>query len=160
MKVIFLDIDGVLTSKASAMVQALDRGGLLLMPHPVHVAVLNAIILTVDARVVISSTWRRHYQEMLEELQKAGLKGEILGATPYLPGEQRGTEIQAWLNEHPEVESFVILDDDVDMGDLREYLVKTDTQDGLLATHIPEVFKVFMRTRERSICNEGQDRHS
>ena len=57
---------------------------------------------------------------------------EILGRTPYL-GTKRGVEIQHWLdeNEDKNIESFVILDDDMDMEHLMEYGVFTDTDIGL-----------------------------
>lgn len=57
---------------------------------------------------------------------------EVLGKTPYL-GTKRGIEIQQWLddNEDKNIESFVILDDDMDMEHLMEHGVFTDTDIGL-----------------------------
>jgi hypothetical protein len=38
----------------------------------------------------------------------------IFDVTPNLPGGFRGDEVQAWLDEHPEVMRYAIVDDDVD----------------------------------------------
>lgn len=57
---------------------------------------------------------------------KRNLPGEVIDITPYCARIQvdesyesveRGYEIEEWLNKHPEVENYVILDDDDDMLD-------------------------------------------
>jgi hypothetical protein len=40
-------------------------------------------------------------------------------------------EIQSWLNSHPEVSAFVIVDDDEDMAHLMPKLVKTSWHSGM-----------------------------
>ena len=57
---------------------------------------------------------------------------EILGRTKKL-GTKRGKEIQDWLdeNEDKNIESFVFLDDGMDMEHLTEYAVFTDVNIGL-----------------------------
>lgn len=42
----------------------------------------------------------------------------------------REFEIQMYLDSHPEIENFLIFDDDLDMGELRDHLIKTDTTVG------------------------------
>lgn len=65
--------------------------------------------------IVVSSSWRTadNYQECLKN---GGLRDSIriLGRTP-LPssGRSRGAEITQWLDEHPDVENYVILDDEM-----------------------------------------------
>ena len=44
---------------------------------------------------------------------------------------ERGMEIAEWLKGHPEVTSFVILDDCSDMAELKHRLVLTNPIDGL-----------------------------
>ena len=51
--------------------------------------------------------------------------------TPLTNGMSRGREIQLWLQQHPEVDSFVILDDDADMDNLIDRLVQTEIETGL-----------------------------
>ena len=64
----------------------------------------------------MTSTWRLddNYKECLIN---GGLrKGiEVLGRTPRFSGQPRGTEIKAYLDEHPEILYYVIVDDEADM---------------------------------------------
>lgn len=99
------------------------------------VAWLNKICRDFNAKVVVTSTWRGR-DDYKECLTRAGFKGEILGRTPWL-GTQRGQEIFVWINreENAEimknVEDFIILDDDADMGIYMNSLIQTDTFRGL-----------------------------
>jgi len=64
-------------------------------------------------------------------LHAHGFTGRVVDKTPTLaPGADRGEEIAAWLAEHG-VGGFVIIDDHVDMGELRSHLVQTDPARGL-----------------------------
>ena len=86
-----------------------------------------------NCKLVLSSTWRNgHYVETINALYNSGLSRDIkfIGKTPYL-GTERGEEIAAFLREHPEITSFVILDDDRDMGKLINHLVQTDIDAGI-----------------------------
>lgn len=76
--------------------------------------------------IVVTSTWR-FGQNYAKCLVNGGLRNgiQIVGRTPYL-GTKRGEEIKAWLNEHPEVENYIIFDDDADMGDILDHLVQCD----------------------------------
>lgn len=62
-----------------------------------------------------------------------GLRGRIVGMTPRLddPGDTRGTEIAAWIQQNCWSGPIVILDDDSDMGDLIGFLVQTSFEKGL-----------------------------
>ena len=119
MKVIFLDIDGVL----NVIPQGHDAfGGIF---HSDFVDNLKRIIDETDAKIVISSSWRHSgLQKMLDMWEFRNLPGEVIGVTPDLyrfldfEGERtmvRGDEIQAVLNIHQEITHYVILDDDTDM---------------------------------------------
>jgi HAD domain in Swiss Army Knife RNA repair proteins len=124
-RVIFLDIDGVL-----APIRRWDRYGDL---DPACIQVLNEIVTRGGADVVVSSTWR--YGKTVAELQAMldaeGFTGLVLDKTPTgAPGADRGEEIAAWLTEHA-VSGYVILDDHVDMGQLRPRLVQTQPAQGL-----------------------------
>ena len=55
----------------------------------------------------------------------------IIGMTECIGG-LRGDEIKSYMNEHPEVENYVIIDDDSDMCDYQLFnFVQTDTCDGI-----------------------------
>lgn len=77
--------------------------------------------------IVVTSTWRceDNYKDCLVN---GGLWEDvkILGRTPYVLNGERGDEIQKYLEEHPDVENFLIFDDDSDMGVLYDHLIKTN----------------------------------
>lgn len=115
MKVIFLDIDGVL----NVIPQGHDAHGGIFHPHLVDN--LRHIIDSTDAKIVISSSWRHSgLQAMLDMWSDRKLPGEIIGITGYRKdldcfSKQRGTEVQEYVDKHPEIDTYVILDDDGDM---------------------------------------------
>ena len=127
MKIIFLDIDGVLN-----YIEAWDRpeneGKGSKVWDPDCVNELNRIIKETDAKIVLSSTWRLYPDHENLVYNEMGIKGEFIGKTPDLPSSYyRGHEIQRWLdnNENMNVEKFVILDDDSDMDHLIDFLIQT-----------------------------------
>lgn len=94
---------------------------------------LNKLCLENNAKIVVTSTWRRE-ENYKECLYNGGLNRniEILGKTDDL-GTLRGYEIQKWLddNKNLEIKNFVILDDENNMANLEEKLVQTDTYIGI-----------------------------
>lgn len=134
MKIIFLDIDGVLNTIS-------NWGGRLIEKRftPACINALNRITEYTGAKIVISSSWKNimGYQELSDLLHFVGIKGEIIGKTPLvkLSGGRRGEEIERFLYEYRksefDVSSFVILDDNTDMGDLMEHLVWCSPETGL-----------------------------
>ena len=82
------------------------------------VDILNNIIEITEAEIVISSDWKRHttLDGMCEFYQKQGIKKLPLDYTTWLPGastyhEQRATEINAWLEQHPKTAQWAAVDD-------------------------------------------------
>jgi hypothetical protein len=121
MKIIFLDIDGVL----NVIPQGHDEWGGIFHKH--FVDNLKWIIEETNAKIVISSSWRfSGLQSMIDMWKERKYPGEIIDITPWnLPNVnpklgfyqrlERGHEIEDWLNRHPNVTNYVILDDDSDM---------------------------------------------
>ena len=122
MKVIFLDIDGVL----NVISQGHDEFGSLFHKH--FEDNLRRIIEQTGAKIVISSTWRMSGLEKMQAMWKhRDLAGEVIDVSPdctqlvtygtfeYYDAVERGHEIQDWLDKHPEVTNYVITDDDADM---------------------------------------------
>lgn len=160
MRVIFLDIDGVVNTLMISRepigkgLGRIKRGEFyfdLCSPSDGRVSNTQAVLWLEkicrdnDCKLVLSSTWRNgHYTEAINALYNSGLSRDIkfIGKTPYL-GTERGEEIAAFLRGHPEITSFVILDDDSDMGDLIEHLVKTDVYTGINMTTVMQVAKKF-----------------
>lgn len=141
MKVIFLDIDGVLNNQI--MYEDREdiigtRGGRLSRKC---IGLLNDLTDATGAKIVVSSTWRID-EDVEDYLKEAGVTGEIIGKTPVLRDRfsLRGNEIHAWIVQNEELlgESydkywrFIILDDDSDMlWWHRENFFHTDAYAGL-----------------------------
>lgn len=140
MKVIFLDFDGVMNTAKHC-----SKPGYWKDPCDTpHVEVLNTIIERTGAKVVISSVWRMDgIDNCRMYLGNKGFKGEIIGTTPVdsKNGDTRGHEIQEWMDTHPGVEKFVVLDDDTDMTGVERWFVHIDRTTGLTEDHIPLVLK-------------------
>lgn len=133
--VLFLDVDGCLnTTRTAGAWSRLGWHGAL---EPKLVARVAALVDRTNARVVLSSTWR---------ISSAGLAGTALAfeyvgwknarrvmtdQTPRFPGLPRGDEISWWLRNAEHAGPFCILDDDVDMGALANWLVQTDPNVGV-----------------------------
>ena len=138
-RVIFLDIDGVL-----APIRRWDRYGDL---DRACIRVLNEIVAGAGAEVVISSTWRhgKTVAELREMLEAEGFIGCVIGKTPTgVPGADRGDEVAAWLAEHA-VESYVIIDDHGNMGELRTQLILTHPARGLQPADAPRAIEILKR---------------
>ncbi len=132
MKVIFLDIDGVLNC---ANTKQRHRGFIGIDPY--MALIFCRIPEATGAKVVISSSWR-HFKGGLEEIEKQVCK--FIDITPTLRGEIRGEEIEAWLKQHPEVEKYAILDDDSNfLPD--QPLFKTEWKLGLTEEMVNRVIK-------------------
>ena len=128
-----------------APIRQWDRYGDL---DPTCIEVLNEIVARGDADVVVSSTWR--YGKTVAELQTMldaeGFRGRVLDKTPVgPPGASRGEEIASWLAEHA-VAGYVIIDDHVDMGELRSHLVLTHPAHGLKPADAPRAIATLMRS--------------
>ena len=164
MKVIFLDFDGVLNGAdwlrktQNGNVDPAGYAHYINNPcDPELVSRLNRIVATTNAKIVISSSWRIGYTlaALRGFLKKAGFEHphSIYDRTPRLNGadDQRGDEIQAWLDRYIEtekhhVETYVILDDDSDMKHLKHKLVQTNTLVGLQDEHVDRAIAILMET--------------
>ena len=106
MKVVFLDIDGVLNCKRTPNPRK--------FPFIVDAVLrrrLERLLRVTGAQVVLSSSWR---------FDPAGIFSANYYGVPYsdtipdLPDQPRCDEILAWLREHPEVERYIVIDDEDD----------------------------------------------
>ena len=151
MKVIFLDIDGVLNTKDWDCEMSTD------CPHdkygvsfdPAAVDNLAHIISQTGAEIVISSSWKFYGLQRLREMwHDRNLPGTILDITPNSVSDEmllnanldemelgayRGSEIKEWLlKHHSEVSQYVIIDDYDDMLSEQEcHLVITNSDTGI-----------------------------
>lgn len=133
-KVIFLDVDGVLNSHRTIR---RTTGGYIFVGNK-QMKRLKHIINKTGAKVVLSSDWRYDrddpkyngdFLDLKKELLKYGIR--FYGFTPELPSAHRGMEIDCWLKEHDEVSNFVILDDRADIEPNKDHWVQTTMSRGL-----------------------------
>ena len=105
MKILFLDIDGVICMG--------NHPDLLDVPQ---LLTLQFLVKETDCKIVLSSDWRRKEAWLQMAREQMGFFGlEILDITPIrLSRDLRWLEIREWLNDHKDIENFAILDDDVD----------------------------------------------
>jgi hypothetical protein len=144
MKVLFLDIDGVLNNMYS-MVQYKAH----LWPPLVYK--LNEISNSdTDVKVVVSSSWRILFSDydLKVLLGRAGWSRSdlIIGTTPRASRDDntRGNEIQKWLDAHPEVTHYAIVDDDSDMLESQmPHFVNTTYELGLIDSDVKKIKKIL-----------------
>ena len=94
------------------------------------------LVAETGALVVLSSTWRL-IDESVATLRAAGILDHAHPdwRTGY-HGSHRGQQIAEWLEHHPEVTHYVILDDDSDMlPEQVPHFVQTRFETGLLDHH-------------------------
>lgn len=123
MKVIFLDFNGVLDTWSE--MDKIDYDNLQR---------LKWIISETDAKVVLTTSNKRSFVTtgimnpimimLTTRLMEEGI--DVIGFTPNADTRER--EIMLYLYEHPEVENYVIIDDDYEMESLKEHLVKLPCQ--------------------------------
>lgn len=140
MNVVFLDFDGVVNTPMWQMYKGKlvcryawpDDGK---VNNWQAVQWLSEFCIRHNYSIVISSTWRSDGIEKCEEYLKAGGLREgikVIGVTPISKNRRRGDEIHTWLELHPDVTGFIILDDDSDMDPYLDKLVKCNPNVGFL----------------------------
>lgn len=113
-KVIFLDIDGVLCT-----LRAQYAYGERLLMESWDITCCQMIRRLCAANgygIVVSSVWRRHESTRLY-LSMYGLIDYVHEdwRTPLIKGNRfRGIEVREWLQKHPKVQEYIIVDDDQD----------------------------------------------
>jgi hypothetical protein len=147
-KVLFLDIDGVLNSEEFYK-NEFKSGNKTSRFDSASVLIAKKIIEEYSLEIVISSTWRFGAIDMLmHELQKNKLIKYLHNDwfTPVIHPAHRGTEIKYWLDIHPEVTDYIIIDDDDNiLEEQKNNFVKTCIQRGLKTEHYNRVRAIFSK---------------
>lgn len=127
--VVFLDIDRVCNHAASRRRLWAER--IEVEPEKLKRAMISTLVPELVARVqrvcdeagaavVVVSGWRRRMSlaELTEALRGVGLGAPVLGFIPEVPsavapvgGDARAAGARAWLDAHPEVTRWVVIDD-------------------------------------------------
>jgi len=151
--ILFLDIDGVLNSTESILRNKTNQTFI-----PEAISALNEIVDATDCAVVLSSTWREPVQwaKLPSIFERNGLTGvyqRIIGRTPLFDpsdGATREDEIDAWLHHHEAQANtpIAILDDESFEGQLRKYLVRTETDRGLTRSQVAPAVALLQTPRK------------
>ncbi len=161
-KVIFLDIDGVLNSDfwEENHQKEISDGTLI---DQEKIKLLAQLVEITNAEIVLHSGWRFWFEDdctpsrpeaekLLHLLADAGLK--IAGMTPDLTTEEirrtkkfslvKADEIMLWLKTHPDVKSWVVLDDLILHNEIIvRHQVKTDQRTGLTLEDIMKAKRIL-----------------
>ena len=151
MKVIFLDFDGVLNSEK--YIRSCGHYGVAIDSS--RMVLLKQIVDATDAVIVLSTSWREHWDSNKYYCDETGLEInsifnefglEIFSKTPNL-GSNREQEIKMWLDEHNDMENFVVLDDAFLSADyLNGHFVKTSNyRNGIDEKNVKEAIGILMR---------------
>lgn len=166
MKLLFLDIDGVLNSNVymSSDEYLTECNSLGVTPigrevmdkaHHLHIdpsaiQILNVLVERSEVKVILSSTWRLKYslEEMNLMFQKRGATFQITGVTPArMSWRPRGMDIAEYLSslrKDGEVpEAFVILDDIDEFSLWKPYFVHISDDTGLTQEDVVSAFKIL-----------------
>ena len=150
MKVIFVDVDGVLNSDdfidSVKGKQDIDIKTVLLLKRAIE---------ETGAKIVMDTSFR-YTQSFLKVQEMLLQNGIMFDKTPFIDNE-RGKEIKQYLSEHRNNEDYILLDDVVfsDFDDeLLSHLIKMDDTNtrgigkGLQKKDIEEIIRRFGRKKE------------
>ena len=141
MKIIFLDIDGVVNCTNTK-----EQFNGFIGVEQEKIALIKQIVDATNAKIVLSSTWRLDllwfnegkpvkldcFNYLKEEFAKQDL--EFFDVTPSHKDSWRGREIKEWLNNtKEEIENYVVIDDDIyDIAlECRGHVLQTSWKSGL-----------------------------
>ena len=138
MKGNFLDFDGVLNS--DEYVRRCGHFGVILNPEKMEL--LKHLVKETDACIVLSTSWREHWGLTKQTCDAIGeqidriFRQYALTIYDKVPHRTYGREknIQSWLQAHPDVTTYVVLDDQfLDGKGIRGHFVKTSNLRGGLS---------------------------
>lgn len=143
MKVLFLDIDGVLNHSEwySSGRNPGNLDGNEGDIDPQCAGRVASVCRRTGAKIVVSSDWRISWASTQARLSRMGLGSDVvIGCTPdhtmlrMFRGvdASRGGEVEEWLQSHPECEEYVIVDDRTDFTDeQKQHMVTVDSEIGI-----------------------------
>ena len=180
--IIFLDIDGVLNVND----HSLEISSFYHVDED-KVKLLSKIVKETNAQVVIHSAWRFWFDENLIPLNETAVSLSdylvkynipLMGVTPDFSTEEirktkrfslvKANEILEWLNDNPDVDKWIVLDDlDLHNDIIKEHQVKIDPRTGitdkdvsyainLLHSFVPSVLTAISLLKEAEALNPGR----
>src|SRR5258706_10618505 len=119
-KIIFLDFDGVMIPERAYWLDGQTRP--VTKFDPVAVSLINRLCKKTSAKIVIVSSWRRTVlnevpSDLKQHLIEQGIQEKFIHedhSCPYKFTSSKYSDVSFWLDDHPEVEEHIIIDDDLE----------------------------------------------
>lgn len=164
MNIVFLDVDGVLNCDTTKEKVADYTGTRYIGVDDDLVEKLAKIINATDAEIVLTSSWKTCWdvtmpndemepmaKYLVLKLKKQGL--HIIDRTIDRDKGDRGYGIKRWLKRFPEVERWVVLDDqeylDYEEQGILPHLIKTSFSCGLTDENVSDAIKFLTQPIKR-----------
>ena len=154
MRVLFLDIDGVLNSQTWFEFQRYPVVELTNRIDPEAALRVNRITQRTGATLILSSNWvydtTAGMENTVSALRARGIKAPIQGHTVrkmslYCRAEEIRMTLGSMREAGQEVESFVILEDEERLPNLSEWTVRTQWATGLQDEHVDLAVRILQR---------------
>lgn len=174
-KVIFLDIDGVLNSNFwnSSHQKEISDGTLI---DAEKVKLLGALVEKTNAKIILHSGWKYWFDKKLQPLRPEAenlsvmFEKEDLSLEDVTPDHStedirrskkfslvKAGEILAWLEEHKDIDSWIVIDDlDLYSAEIEMHQVKTDSSVGLTVDDVCKAEKMLMNSHYKRYGDNGR----
>lgn len=138
MKLLFLDIDGVLTSDSTP-----TNKNFLYPFTPSCVECLNMILTNHNVKIILTSSWRNVFdaEKQNQIFKENGVIQMPYGQTKNLGYDNRDKEIQTYLKSK-KVSQFIVLDD-MNIEGFDSHFIRTNPSTGLTKTDVEKVNALF-----------------
>lgn len=140
MKILFIDIDGVLNSY--------DTPSGMYCMNKNKIRMIRGIVEDTGCKIVLSSSWRKDYRALVVAKRNFKYKKiDLYDTTIKSDLESRGHEVQKWLDEHSDIDSYCIIDDVHDfLPNQWKRLVLTDPSIGITEKNCEVACQILLET--------------
>ena len=152
-KIIFLDVDGVIATPNQIKKYAQEHGKScppgLPQIDPICMEFLKRLVDEFDAKIVVSSAWRKLKHDMFDLIKICSVYGiPIVGKTASLPSGHRGEEIVDYMKRHAvSINDICILDDSIEHMEPfdKTYIARTDPFMGIDENSFEKAREILLR---------------
>lgn len=142
-KILFLDIDGVVLPGRAYMLPNQTNNPYVTVFDQCAVSMVNKACLKQKRKIVLHSSWVKHWEQdhIFKHLTEQGISPHHLHHDWFTNPDLhwRYDRVDEWLNRHPEVTDYVILDDEPEVkrhekpkiGKHAGHLLLTDFDEGI-----------------------------
>lgn len=171
MKVIFLDVDGVLNNKLFLKKRRIilkeNKGIYIPRLDDKNFIALKTLVERTNAKIILSSYWRyyfdknlmpnnnglhNHGKDLTLKLRKHNLSLKDKTSTDLTRFQKRGDIIKEYLHTHEDIDNFVILDDDNIMKEFTDTnLIQTKPEYGLTMSDVKKAENILNKTKVKKL---------